>query len=588
MEEEKSDNSINKSKIKLREKNIQNSNFKKANILYNKNVQKINSLKSLIIENKAKFELKTKILENDIINLKNKLASSKVYNCEYNKKDLEQNLIKQKIITNTISIYQEECDSIKENIKMLEEENNNCNFQLYNLISMKDNFEEIIKENSKYIFKNLMISYDQNIGQSLTNNLFLEQSQNNIFNNKNNISIEFYDINNIQSLQKFSNYIYKILSSNITSLINVANIKSLIFSTIGEIFYDFMENKINCEDFIKNIAYKISISDDKIHNFIIISRFEMLLKYILKVFSLDKIINDYVQFLNADFSYNKNFFQKKYNNIKIKIQNCTKEKIEEKKIYINQDKEYNKKIESLDLIEKIKNEINEKEEKLTKEKNKYFINDINYKNKIKKLEIINKNIYSNDNDFQKTIENIKENIDNLTEIINNKKNIKNNNNKDNMIKSDCYILISNIFEDINFDPLENYDIKPEIKGYSKSVISLENNIISIYFNQIKENSNIKIKTTLIKKIIVHQNMKKIIYYMKKCKKEKNNIKLLLNDENINKNEINFDELIKCMYNKYFSISIILSDKKIINIIFLTYISFKTWLKILDKFCQNNN
>ena len=588
MEEEKSDNSINKSKIKLREKNIQNSNFQKANILYNKNVQKINSLKSLIIENKAKFELKTKILENDIINLKNKLASSKVYNCEYNKKDLEQNLIKQKIITNTISIYQEECDSIKENIKMLEEENNNCNFQLYNLISMKDNFEEIIKENSKYIFKNLMISYDQNIEQSLTNNLLLEQSQKDIFNNKNNISIEFYDINNIQSLQKFSNYIYKILSSNITSLINVANIKSLIFSTIGEIFYDFMENKINCEDFIKNIAYKISISDDKIHNFTIISRFEMLLKYILKVFSLDKIINDYVQFLNADFSYSKNFFQKKYNNIKIKIQNCTKEKIEEKKIYINQDKENNKKIESLDLIEKIKNEINEKEEKLTKEKNKYFINDINYKNKIKKLEIINKNIYSNDNDFQKTIENIKENIDNLTEIINNKKNIKNNNNKDNMIKSDCYILISNIFEDINFDPLENYDIKPEIKGYSKSVISLENNIISIYFNQIKENSNIKIKTTLIKKIIVHQNMKKIIYYMKKCKKEKNNIKLLLNDENINKNEINFDELIKCMYNKYFSISIILSDKKIINIIFLTYISFKTWLKILDKFCQNNN
>ena len=588
MEEEKSDNSINKSKIKLREKNIQNSNFQKANILYNKNVQKINSLKSLIIENKAKFELKTKILENDIINLKNKLASSKVYNCEYNKKDLEQNLIKQKIITNTISIYQEECDSIKENIKMLEEENNNCNFQLYNLISMKDNFEEIIKENSKYIFKNLMISYDQNIEQSLTNNLLLEQSQKDIFNNKNNISIEFYDINNIQSLQKFSNYIYKILSSNITSLINVANIKSLIFSTIGEIFYDFMENKINCEDFIKNIAYKISISDDKIHNFTIISRFEMLLKYILKVFSLDKIINDYVQFLNADFSYSNNFFQKKYNNIKIKIQNCTKEKIEEKKIYINQDKEYNKKIESLDLIEKIKNEINEKEEKLTKEKNKYFINDINYKNKIKKLEIINKNIYSNDNDFQKTIENIKENIDNLTEIINNKKNIKNNNNKDNMIKSDCYILISNIFEDINFDPLENYDIKPEIKGYSKSVISLENNIISIYFNQIKENSNIKIKTTLIKKIIVHQNMKKIIYYMKKCKKEKNNIKLLLNDENINKNEINFDELIKCMYNKYFSISIILSDKKIINIIFLTYISFKTWLKILDKFCQNNN
>lgn len=590
----------------INEKNLQNNS---------QNIEEINSLKSLINENNEIFSKKIKDIKNNIMNLNTKLLSIKVPNCILSKKDLEQNLIKQKIISNTILVYKEEFDSIKENILLLEEEKNNCSFQLYNLISMKDNYEEIIKENCKYIFKNLMISYDQNTCQSVSNNIIGEDSQQFLFNNKNIISVESYDINNIENLPKFSNYIYKLLSSHITSLTNENNIKPLIFSSIEGSFYDFIEKKINVQNFIKKIASNITLSDDKIHNFIIISRFEVLLKYVIKIFSFEKTIKDYMYFLNNDYLFNKNYFEKKYEEIKINIQNCTKEKMEYNKKYKEQEKEFNKKMESLNEIKKIKNEIIKNEEKIKIEENKYLINDIKYKNKIKKLKIINRNNNLNENDIQKTIKDLEKNINNLSEKIKNKNNKKkphnnlnlettspelcnitgiNNeksiNNNKSKINSNCYILITNIQNEIDFDPLKEYNIKPESKGYNKSLIILDNNNINIIFNQLKEKIKITINKNMIKNIMIHQNMKKIIYYTKKYNKiPKNNIQILLKEEeNKNQlNEINTDELIKCIYNKYFCLNILLSNDKIINIIFLTYSNFKIWLKIFDEFCKNN-
>ena len=579
--------------------------LKKEKNVNTKNNEIIDYLKALINENKEISLNNINDIKNNILNLKKKLLSLKKPEHQYTKKDLEQNLIKQKIISNTISLYKEECDSIKENIGLLEEEYNICSFQLYNVISMKDNYEEIIKENSKYIFKNLMISYDQNIGQSVSDNLIGEQSQLFLFNNNNNIRVEVYDIKNIQNLPKFSNYIYKILSMHITSLINEINIKALIFSSIEEIFYNFLEKKITCEDFIKKISFNISISDDKIHNFIIISRFELLLKYIVKIFSLDKIINDYMKFINNDYPYNKKKLNEKYKEIRIKVQNSTKEKIQ----YITQEKEYRKNIECWNKIQAIKNEISENEQKIIIQENNYLLNEKKYKNKIKKLEKIN------ENDDQKTIQNIQQNVKNISAKINKIHNEKNNNSiietssykdlcniteiKKDMkkkiniykpiIKSECYVLISNISTGIYFDPLHDYDIRPELKGYNKSLICLDNNNnININFIQIKEEVKIKINVNLIKNIIINQNMKTIIYYLKKYKtKKNNNIRLLLIEENKNDNGLDIDELIKCIYNKYFCLSIALSNDKLINIIFLTYNDFKKWLKILDDFYQNN-
>lgn len=270
MEESKNNTSdlIEKKSIKSNQNEINYYNIKnirKESINYSKDIY---NLKSAINNNNSKFRAKINKIRDDIIKLKSKLSEIKVPFCKYTQKDLEQNLIKQKLLINTINLFKEEFDSNKENILLLEEENNICTSQLYNYISLKDNYEESIKDNTKYIFKNLMISYDQNIGQSVSSNLIEEGSESFLFNNKNNINVESYDIDNIQSLPKFSNYIYKLLSLHITSLINEINIKAILFSSIEGIYYNFLQKKISCDNFIKQLAYNICVSDDKIHNFI--------------------------------------------------------------------------------------------------------------------------------------------------------------------------------------------------------------------------------------------------------------------------------------------------------------------------------
>ena len=579
---------------------------KKEGINYSKN---INDIKSLIKKSNSKCKTKINKIKNDILILKKQISEIEIPYCKYTQKDKEQNLIKQKLISNTINLYQEEFDSNKENILLLEEEYNNCSLQLYNLISLKDNYEESINDNSKYIFKNLMISLDQNTGQSISN-YSIEESSLLFFNEKNNIKIQFYDINNINNLSKFSNMIYKILSSNITSLITENNMKSIIFSSIEGVYYDFIENKINAENFVKKIALNISTSNDKIYNFIIMSRFELLLKYIVKIFSLEKIINDLMQFINNDYSKNKKIFENNEEEIKLKIQNLTKEKIEYNKAYSVIEKEYNNKMEALNKVEKLKKEILNKEEEIKNEEKKYKIFEINQRKKINRLENINIkfDIFLNESDIQKTIQDIQKNINNLSDQIKLKKdekmyysnteldskelcNITDINNKqlyqdetkNIKIKSDCYILIKNKSDNIEFNPIKDYDIKPESKGFNKSLICFENDIINIIFNHIKDDLNIKIHTKSIKRIIINPIMKTIIHYMKKYNNQKDKIKLILTNEK----EISSDEIIKYIYNKYFCLSLELENNKIINIIFLTYENFKSWLKIIDKFNDNN-
>ena len=599
--------SINFKSKRIGKFNSMSKNNKKEENNFSENIEEI---KSSILKNKSKYKMKINKIQNEILILKSKISEVEIPFCQYTKKDLEQNLIKQKIISNTINLYKEEFDSTKENILLLEEEYNNSTLHLYNLISLKDNYEEIIKENSKYIFKNLMISLDQNTGQSISDNSNEEQSTLFFFDNKNNLKVEYCDINNIQNLPKFSKIIYKILSSHIASLNSENNIKSQIFSSIEGLYYDFIENKINEENFVKNIAMNISSSNDKINNFIIISRFELLLKYIIKTFSFEKIINDLMKFINSDYENNKKLLEKKLGEIKLKIQNATKEKFEYIKTYSKMEKEYNIKIIELNKIDSMKLEINKKENEIINEEKKYKMLEINQKKKIDRLENFNKtfDLYLKESDIQKTIENIQKDINNLSFQIKHKKNgnITNSYNnelnskelcnitdinnkklyqdssKEIKIKSDCYILIKNSFDNIEFDPIKDYDTKPESKGFNKSLIYFEKDNVNIIFNQIKENINIKIDYNSIKHIIINPIMKKIIYYMKKYNKEKNQIELIL----MNETGINSNELIKFIYNKYFCMSLELINEKIINIIFLTYENFKTWLKIFDKFVDN--
>ena len=413
--------SINFKSKRIGKFNSKNKKNKKEENNFSENIEEI---KSSILKNKSKYKMKINKIQNEILILKSKISEVEIPFCQYTKKDLEQNLIKQKIISNTINLYKEEFDSTKENILLLEEEYNNSTLHLYNLISLKDNYEEIIKENSKYIFKNLMISLDQNTGQSISDNSNEEQSTLFFFDNKNNLKVEYCDINNIQNLPKFSKIIYKILSSHIASLNSENNIKSQIFSSIEGLYYDFIENKINEENFVKNIAMNISSSNDKINNFIIISRFELLLKYIIKTFSFEKIINDLMKFINSDYENNKKLLEKKLGEIKLKIQNATKEKFEYIKTYSKMEKEYNIKIIELNKIDSMKLEINKKENEIINEEKKYKMLEINQKKKIDRLENFNKtfDLYLKESDIQKTIENIQKDINNLSFQIKHKKN----------------------------------------------------------------------------------------------------------------------------------------------------------------------
>ena len=317
-----------------------------------------------------------------------------------------------------------------------------------------------------------------------------------------------------------------------------------------------------------------------------------------------------MKFINSDYENNKKLLEKKLGEIKLKIQNATKEKFEYIKTYSKMEKEYNIKIIELNKIDSMKLEINKKENEIINEEKKYKMLEINQKKKIDRLENFNKtfDLYLKESDIQKTIENIQKDINNLSFQIKHKKNgnITNSYNnelnskelcnitdinnkklyqdssKEIKIKSDCYILIKNSFDNIEFDPIKDYDTKPESKGFNKSLIYFEKDNVNIIFNQIKENINIKIDYNSIKHIIINPIMKKIIYYMKKYNKEKNQIELIL----MNETGINSNELIKFIYNKYFCMSLELINEKIINIIFLTYENFKTWLKIFDKFVDN--
>ena len=67
-------------------------------------------------------------------------------------------------------------------------------------------------------------------------------------------------------------------------------------------------------------------SDIKISNLFIEPQFEILLKYIFKLFSVEKNINDELKFVNNDYSYNKNILKNKKDNILNKINDCNKQK----------------------------------------------------------------------------------------------------------------------------------------------------------------------------------------------------------------------------------------------------------------------
>ena len=450
------------------------------NILSNisKNKQRIDSLSSLIVKDSQIAEEKIKILTEEILGMESEISNSDRPNTNFTQKDLDQNLIKEKFILKTIKIHENELIQIDENLKLLKEEKLSSSNELLNLMSLRENYEELIKTRSKYIFKSSKLK--KNIYEKTESNI-TEIDLNKLNDNNfdiNKTKLEYHDLLNIQSINKLSNFIYKIISSNIvatfSSLLIDLNLKNVILSCIENAYNKFNKNNFHftynkANSFIREISVNIVNSDIKISNLFIEPQFEILLKYIFKLFSIEKTINDELKFVNNDYTYNKNSLKAKKENIINKLNDYNKQKklLESEKAKIKNDCKLTQNY--FGKIKEYKDMIKMKENEIKQIKNELLVTQNMYQGQINNLKNSNYNLenrYNNINSKYK-IENINQQIDFLFKDI--KKRIKNveENEKNNLIKEMIHDIDKCLENDSNltYNKNINYNIN-DFDGFS--------------------------------------------------------------------------------------------------------------------------
>ena len=196
-------------------------------------------------------------------------------------------------------------------------------------------------------------------------------------------------------------------------------------------------------------------------------------------------------------------------------------------------------------------------------------------------------------------------------ILVNNKNLNtdsNNSHKKNNLfnESFCYYKIINKYER-RFNPLNITDKTPEFIGYNIGIISIDFTNKLLLFTDSKndeksffnyKNKNLKIDFKQLSNITIQQFMKDIIkiytFYLKynqKCEKEPNrNIRSLNKFIHLKElNHINMDDnqKIKSALCKYFSFTIILSEEKDLEVIFINFDEFKFWYNGISLIVKNN-
>ena len=482
-------------------KYINASNNKSTLNSITRNNQRIDNLSNLIKKETKIAEDKIKSLEEEIFQYQKQINEINEPKVKYKKKDLEQNLIKEKFLLKTIGIHQIEMNQLIENLKLLKEEKLMISNDLINLMSLRENFEDIIKTRAKYIFKirkktplsNKSSKHynkentDEIVGDVININMNMEENNNNNI-NINDIKIEYHDILNITSINKLCNYIYKIIATNIvsnfSSLLIELNLKNIIFSCVENAFNKYIKNNQNLiitnkitNLLIREISVNIVNYNIKINNIFIQPQFELLLKCIFKLFSLEKKINEGLKFVNNDYVFNKNALKEKKFEIEKKINECIKQR---KELNIEKNKinnDCNLSNEYLKKIDEIKNIINIKENKKKKIKEELNLSLSVYQGQMDELIQENKNLENkyNNNNFKYKIENINQQIDFLFQGIKSKlKEINDPNQKD--------LLIQDMIQDINNSLESNNNFNNN--NFNKSHI-IYNNLINIDDNNIK-------------------------------------------------------------------------------------------------------
>ena len=504
--------------------------------------------------------------------------------------------------------------SLQEQLKNLKNEKNNKRFELENLLSNKESVEEIFKslfqddwsENTqRNNYDRLMI--DINDLDNCPLNILIEQIK--------FIFDEFRVFYNDYDLKEISNEIqfnYPLIKKNN----NLSN-----------------EDKVNkfLNEFFEPIN-KIVIN--KIPN----NHLELLIKYCIKLISLDQRIQNNFNFINKIYKENKKGLKEKI----LELSNSRQildEKLEEA---LNNISKLETKLNSYGKISRNQSEKNTISNQLrrgvlTKEtksdfsnylynnpnlnKENVYFNYNNYKknslNKGLKLPTTPKNYNNsanlisegnvNDNSILKT-QNSQYAYSQRSEIKNSSKHFINNQ----MNIQDCFCYFKFINKNMRkFNPLNNFDITPDHLGYIKgfitidfsnkllSFIPLQNEIHSYRYE--KKEKNFTIQFGKINNIYIENIMKDIlkIYinslkYYKKCENDCHG-----NEENISLNkfihlkefntiELDSSQKIKATQNKYFPFSLSLNDREDkFEIIFIDYNEFNNWYKGIDVIVRNN-
>ena len=460
------------------------------------NNQRIESLSNLIKKETNIAEEKTKKLEEEILGYQKKISKLTEPKVKYNQKDFEQNLIKEKFLLKTINLHENEINEIKENLMMLKEEKIMISNELIRLMSLRENYEDIIKMRAKYIFKirkkNFLIKKNninslednENNYENLTTMKLDEDTNINI----NDIKIEYKDILNIISINKLCNYIYKIIATNIvsnfSSLLIELNLKNVIFLCVENEFNKYIKNDPNISfnkihNFIREISVNIVNYNIKFTNLFIEPQFEILLKCIFKLFSLEKEINDGLKFVNNDYTLMKELKEK------ISLKETEIKKInEELNLSINVYKEQ---------IDKLEQENMNLDNKCKNNDFKYKIENINQqidflfkgiKSKIKEI-----------NDKNQKDKLIKDMIQDINNCLESKNNYNNTNtfNKNNFINIIDDMNIKRDFEDENYNDENNEDeeiSENELLSSYNSASLNEQNPVKIYHKK-KGNKSMK-------------------------------------------------------------------------------------------------
>ena len=552
-------------------KYINASNNKSTLNSITRNNQRIDNLSNLIKKETKIAEDKIKSLEEEIFQYQKQINEINEPKVKYKKKDLEQNLIKEKFLLKTIGIHQIEMNQLIENLKLLKEEKLMISNDLINLMSLRENFEDIIKTRAKYIFKirkktplsNKSSKHynkentDEIVGDVININMNMEENNNNNI-NINDIKIEYHDILNITSINKLCNYIYKIIATNIvsnfSSLLIELNLKNIIFSCVENAFNKYIKNNQNLiitnkitNLLIREISVNIVNYNIKINNIFIQPQFELLLKCIFKLFSLEKKINEGLKFVNNDYVFNKNALKEKKFEIEKKINECIKQR---KELNIEKNKinnDCNLSNEYLKKIDEIKNIINIKENEIKKIKEELNLSLSVYQGQMDELIQENKNLENkyNNNNFKYKIENINQQIDFLFQGIKSKlKEINDPNQKD--------LLIQDMIQDINNSLESNNNFNNN--NFNKSHI-IYNNLINIDDNNIKNEEENEDNDMLssYNSLNLENQVPINIYYKKigkKIIKNKFDSDKGLNNKNQRHNVINVNNVNKETLDKY--------------------------------------